>query len=230
MTTINLAADKRSVTGRKVKTLRRQEIIPANVYGKKTKSFAVQVASDGFKKAYDQAGETGLLELAVGKDKHHVLISKVQTHPVSQDILHIDFREVDLKEKITAAVPLEVVGQAPAEKSGLGTLVVQLDEIEFEALPTDFPEKIEVDVSSLSEVDQAIYVKDLSYDKTKLETQQPEDDIVVKIEPPQEEKVEAPVVTEVIEGEAPADGQPAAEGEAPATTAPTPEENKKEGN
>lgn len=227
MTTINLKADKREITGRKVKNLRKQNLIPANVYGKKTKSFAIQLTSDDFKKAYDQAGETGLIELSVDKDKHHVLISNTQIHPVTQEVLHIDLREVDLKEKIAASVPLEVVGEAPAEKTGLGTLVVQLDEIEFEALPTDFPEKIEVDVSALTEVDQAIFVKDLKYDKSKLTTEQSEDDIVVKIEPPQEEKIEEPAPVEGEEGaEAPAEGEQApAEGETPAAEGEAKPEN-----
>lgn len=194
MTAINLKAEKRTVTGRKVKKLRREGLLPANVYGKNEASQALQLSVVEFEKAYKEAGETGLVELSVGGDTKHVLISNIHTNPVTDEYLHVDFRQVSLKEKVVANVPVEIVGEAQAEKDGIGTLVVQLNDVEVEALPLDLPESFKVDVGILVEVDQAIYVKDLKYDKAKVEIKNDLEAIVAKIEPPQkEEVVEVPV-------------------------------------
>lgn len=206
-----LKAEERKVCGRKVKTVRAQGLIPGNVFGKKMKSQAVQVDKKEFESVYSEVGETGLVTLQLGKDELPVLVSNVQKHPVSDDFIHIDFRQVDLKAKITAEVPVEIVGESPAEKQAIGTVVQYLNQVEVEALPTDLPEKFEVDTSILVEVDQAIYVKDLKVDASKIEIKTNPEEIVAKVEPPQkEEVVEEPVAAE---GEAPAEG--AAEGEAP---------------
>lgn len=185
--------------------------MPANIYGKKIKSLAVQVKADEFQKVFSEAGETGLVELKLGEKVHPVLIHNVQLGPVSDLPLHIDFLEVSLKEKVTATVPIELIGESPAEKEG-GVVVQQMHEIEVEALPTDLPEKIEVDISGLAEIDQAIKAGELKVDKTKVEIKEDPERIVVSIAPPaKEEEVAPPPVAQ----EAPAEGEaPApAEGE-----------------
>ncbi|MEK7498162.1 MAG: 50S ribosomal protein L25, partial [Patescibacteria group bacterium] len=174
------------------------------------KSEAVQVDAKEFAKVFDKAGETGIVELVEGKTTRPVLVHDVQIHAVTNEPLHVDFMQVDLKVKVTATVQVEVEGESPAEKSGIGTLVQQLQEIEVEALPADLPEKFIVDATKLEEVDQAILVKDLDYDKSKVEVKTDPESIVAKVEPPQKEVViEAPVET-VVEGET-----PAVEGETP---------------
>lgn len=201
---ITLKSEKRDLVGRKVKNLRKVGKIPANIFGKNVTSEAITVDAKEFAEAYKKSGETQLIDMG-GRS---VLVSKIQYHPVSREILHVDLRQVDLKEKIEAMVPVELTGESPAEKQGLGTVVQQLDEIQVEALPTDLPEKIVVDQSVLVEVDQAIYVKDLKVD-SKVDVLTDAESIVAKVEPPQaEEVVEAPVA---VEGEA-----QAAEGEKPA--------------
>lgn len=192
MDKITLKAEKREVFGRKVKSLRRDGILPGNVYGKKEKSLAIQVELREFQKVFDEAGETGLLDLLVGKTSKPVLIDNVQEDPVTSNFLHVDFRQVDLKEKITAEVPIEIVGEPPAEKQGLGTLVQHIDEVEVEALPMDFPDKFEIDVTKLEDVGMALFVKDLTYDKKKVKIESDLEEIVVKIEPLREEEKEAP--------------------------------------
>lgn len=209
MTNYKLSLDKRQIFGRKVKSLRSSGRIPANIFGKNIESEAVSVEYKEFDKVFKVAGETQIIDLS-GRP---VLVSNVHVDPTSGDYLHVDFRQIDLKEKITAHVPVEIVGESPAEKQSLGTVVQQLDEIEVEALPTDLPEKIEVDQSVLVEVDQAVFVKDLKIDKritllTDLES------IVVKVEPPQkEEVVETPAQVEEGEGDVVAEGETIAEGE-----------------
>lgn len=223
MDRIKLSANAREVLGRKVKTLRRDGLLPANVYGKNVKSLAVQLPVKEFNTVFEKAGETGLIDLAVDGEIRPVLITNVQLHPTTDLPLHADFRQVDLKEKITAPVPIELTGESLAEKTGVGILVQQMNEVEVEALPTDLPEKIVVDVSKLENVDDAVLVSTLDVDRSKVAITAEPEQIVVKIEPPaKEEEVAPPPAEEAVveEGaEAPAaegEGAPAPEGEAPA--------------
>ncbi|MEK7169030.1 MAG: 50S ribosomal protein L25 [Patescibacteria group bacterium] len=204
---ITLKSDKRESFGRKVKRLRKEGKIPGNIFGKKIKSEAISVDKKEFTEVFEKAGETQIIDLA-GKP---VLVSNAQVDPVTGEYLHIDFRQVDLTEKIEARVPVEVIGESPAEKQGIGTVVQQLHEIEVEALPADLPEKLIVDATLLTEVDQIVYVKDLKFDK-KVEVKTDVESIVVKVEPPQKEEV-VEVAPALVEGEAAAE-TPAVEGEA----------------
>ncbi len=159
-----LKATPRTLVGRKVKKLRKEGLIPATVYGKKIQSVSVSLSLDQFLALYKQAGETGLVELTVQgetKKTRPVLIHTVQVDPVTSDILHVEFHQVDLKEKVHASVPIEVVGVAPAVVNKIGVLITVLDEIEVEALPAELPEKVSVDVSVLTQVGQEIKVSDL---------------------------------------------------------------------
>ncbi len=224
-----LTAQKREVIGRKVKTLRAQGLLPANIYGKKVKSQSISVGLKDFEDIFKKAGETSLVTLVLknGKSEERaVLISNVQKDPISETPIHIDFRQVDLKEKVTAEVPVELKGESPAEKTSVGTVVQYIDEIEVEALPGDLPEKFVVDVSSLAEVDQAFFVKDLEIDKAKVTLKVAPEEIVVKVEPPQkEEEVAPPPAAEVpVEGAVPAEGG----AEAPAGETAAVEEEKTE--
>lgn len=207
-----LKAEKRTIEGRKVKNLRKGGLLPGNVYGKKTKSQAVQVNLKDFEKTYKEIGETGLLTLSVGSEERPVLIHNLQLNPISDEPVHVDFLQVDLKEKVEADIPVELIGESSAEKQAVGTVVQYLNEIKVEALPTDLPEKFEVDISVLVEVDQSIVIKDLKYDKAKVEVKTNPDEIVAKVEPPQkEEVVEAPPAP--AEGEVPAEGAAETTGE-----------------
>ena len=158
-----LQAEKRKIAGKKVNSLRRQGILPANIYGKKIKSISVQLSLKDFDTLFKEVGETGLVELSVaGEEKPRpVLVHNVQLHPVTSQPLHTDFFQVDLKEKITAMVPLALVGESLAVKDKKGVLLHTLNEIEVEALPQDLPDKLEVDATALSEVDQEIKVGEL---------------------------------------------------------------------
>jgi large subunit ribosomal protein L25 len=193
----SLKAEDRKITGRKVKNLRNEGMLPANIYGKGIKSQAVKTELSEFTKIFSEAGETGLVELSVGSKKLPILIHNVQVDPVDSSYLHADFYQVNLKEKVVAQVPLELVGESPAVKLGLGTVVQYTDEIEVEALPTDLPDKFEINIDKLKEVDQTISIKDLVVDKNKIEIKAEPEQILVKVEPQREEEVEPePVATE----------------------------------
>lgn len=228
MDKINLKAEIRKVVGRKVSQLRSAGLLPANIFGKKIKSQSIAVKLTDFLDVYKKAGETSLITLTVGADEKAVLVANVQVSPLTDKPIHVDFHQVDLKEKVTANVHIEMTGESPAEKLSIGTVVQYIDEVEVEALPTDLPDKLIVDISKLAEVDQAIYIKDLDLDTKKVEVKVSPDEIVFKVEPPQKEEVVVAPVAEV-----PAEGAPAAEvkpGEegaaAPAEGEQKPEEKK----
>lgn len=156
-----LKVEKRDIQGKKVRKLRRTGIIPANIYGADFTSTAVQLPLKEFDKVFNIVHETGLVDLDLGGTVIPVLIKNVQINPSTETALHADFHKVNLKEKITAKVPVEATGEAKAETDKVGLLEQPIMEIEVEALPTDLPEKIEVNVEKLAAVDEQILVSDI---------------------------------------------------------------------
>lgn len=205
-----LEAQKRKIFGRKIKKLRAEGVLPANVYGSKIKSTAIQVDLKDFEKIYQEAGETGIINLKVKGEKkvRPVLIHNLQLDPVTNLPLHVDFHQIKLKEKTTVEVPVELVGEAPAEKEGVGILVTLLNSFEVEALPADLPEKLEVDISQLVKVDDVVRVKDIKIDEKKVKILADENEIVVKIEPPTKEEEVAPPEEKAAEEKAPEETPP----------------------
>lgn len=209
-----LTGEKRKITGRQVKQLRKDGILPANIFGKKVKSLAIQLSAKEFFPVFEKAGETGVVELTVKSEAstRPVLIHNVQKDPVSDLPLHIDFYQVDLKEKITANIPVEIIGEAPAVSQKIGILIQPLTEVEVEALPTDLPEKLTISVVKLEKIDDAVIVKDLpAVSGVKILTDA--NQILAKIEPLAKEEVVAPPVAEAApaEGEAKAEVKPGEE-------------------
>src|SRR3990167_3263670 len=205
-----LNALPRTMTGRKVKKLRREGQIPANVFGKKIKSNSISITLADFQKVSKEVGETGLVDLLIKGEKtaRPCLIVNTHIHPVTSAPLHADFHQVDLTQKVTANIPVELVGESPAVKEKGALLITLLNEIEVEALPTDLPEKFTVDVTGLKEFDDAVLVKDLKVDsKVTINTQAEE--AIVKAQEPKEEEVP-------VEAPAPAEGEVPAAGETPA--------------
>lgn len=208
MTTYELSANARTVFGRKTKQLRKKGIVPANIFGKNIKSLAIELESSILLDTMRHAGETNLIHLKIkGEDKAHpVLVSGYAQDPVTDQMLHVDFHEVDLKQKTTATVPLKTVGESEAVKSGM-VLVMMKNELEVEALPTDLPDAIEVDISVLTEVGSTIHAKDLKFDRSKVTVEIAEDEVIATIqEPAKEEVVEPAAPVEGEEGAAPAEG------------------------
>lgn len=157
-----LAVEKRSTLGKQVKKLRRTGVIPANIYGADFSSVSVQLPVKEFNNVYAIAGETGLVDLELDGQVIPVLIKNIQANPVTGDVLHADFHKVNLKEKVTAKIPVEAVGEAKAAVDEIGLLEQPMMEVEIEALPTELPEKIEVNIENLAAVGDQIVVSDLS--------------------------------------------------------------------
>lgn len=233
MDRLSLKAEERKILGKKVKKLRKDGQLPGHVFGKGLETEAVSVDGKIFLKTFKEAGETGLIDLKIGAEKiRPVMIKGVQYDPVSGDPVHVDFYQVNLTQKVKVPVPLVLIGEQP-ESAHLGeTIVLQtLNEIEVEALPTDLIEKIEVDIATLKNIDDAITVGQLQFDRSKLTIEAGEDEIVVKLAPAiteemkkqmEEEAAAAAQVAEAgaaegVEGTAPAEGEVVpAEGEKPA--------------
>ena len=185
---IQIKAEKRNQFGRKVKGLRKKGILPANIYGKKIKSEAIAVNLEDFEKVYKQAGETNVVYIEIGKERRPVLIHNVQKDPVNDSLLHVDFHQVDLKEKVTTKVPVIIIGESLAEKQGLGTVIQYVDEIEIEALPTDIPESFELSADKLLQLDDQIKVEEISYDKDKINILEDKEKVIVRVEPLRKEE------------------------------------------
>ncbi len=165
MQKINLKAEKREITGKQVKKLRKEGKLPVGVFGKEIKSESLSVPLKEFMAIYAKAGETGLIELEYGGKTQHVLVSNVQIHPLTRQPLHAELHAVKLTDKIKANVPVHLEGESPAVKDGVGVLLQTLNEIEVEALPTELPEEVLADVNGLTEVGQQIKVSDLKLPK-----------------------------------------------------------------
>lgn len=161
----SLTAVKREITGKKVRHLRKEGILPGNVYGKAMKSLSLQLPLKEFVKVYDKVHETGLVDLTIDKEILPVLIKNVQIHPITYTPLHADFFKVNLKEKVRATVPIIAVGEAKAVTDKLGVLLQTLSEVEVEALPADLPENIEVNIENLANIDDHINISDIKISK-----------------------------------------------------------------
>ncbi len=211
-----LKAEERKILGKKIKTLRREGILPGNVYGKGLSSIALQVQLADFEKVHKEVGDTGLIELELNGNHHPVLVKNLQMNYKSSTPLHADFYQVNMKEKVKAMVPVVTVGEPKAVTDKIGLLLQTISEVEIEALPDHLAENIEVNVEHLAELDQQITVGDLKAPEG-VEILTDPGQTVVKIaelvvaEPePTEEEVAAEGAEGETEGEATAEG-----GEAP---------------
>ncbi|MDO8269427.1 MAG: 50S ribosomal protein L25 [Candidatus Levybacteria bacterium] len=156
-----LNAEKRIVLGKKVRHLRKEGILPANMFGKGIKSLSVQLPITEFQEVYKKVHETGLVDLAIDGENHPILIQNVHIHPITHTPLHADFFKVNLKEKVKATIPIVAVGEPKAITDKIGVLLQALSEVEVEALPADLPEHIEVNVEKLAQIDENITVADM---------------------------------------------------------------------
>lgn len=224
-----LKADKRTVLGSKVKQLRRAGIVPANLFGKTIESQAIQVNAIDFNRVYKEAGETSLVWVKVeGEDKERpTLVTSVAFSPMTGDKMHVDFHQVNLKEKVTANVPVEIIGESELISSNMAVLSQSLNEIEIEALPTEIPESIVFDISALKEIGDHLLVSDAKVG-AEVEIKTDPEQMVVSLQEPQKE--EEPLVTEEVAedatgAETPAEGS---EGEKPVEGEAKSEETPKE--
>ena len=211
--TQKIAVRARSITGKKVQSLRRDGVLPGVVFGGHKDSANVQTDLREFERGYRRWGNTTLVTLeGLSEGEQPVLIHDVTRSTLNGKLLHVDFLRVSLTEKVHADVPLHFVGESPAVKGG-GVLVHAKSEISVEAFPQDIPHAIEVDLTKLLEIDDSLYVRDLQVDTSKVEIQDDVDELVVRVVPVRVEE-EAPAPAAAGEGAEAAEGAEGEEGEA----------------
>ncbi len=187
--TVTLTAEKRSLT-KKAKSLRAAGMLPGVVYGPKQEPMPVVLNKKDFDKVFKDAGESTIIELSGLGAPVSVLVKDVDFAATKGGIMHVDFYAVNMKEKITTMVPLELVGEAPAVKAG-GIVNHVLHEIEITCMPADLPSHIDVDITALANLHDMIHVSDLKLGKG-IEVETGAEEIVVIIGEPAEEE-ETPV-------------------------------------
>ncbi len=182
---MELKAEKREIFGKKNNLLRDERLLPAVIFGKGLESMPIVVDYNSFVKVFKEAGETSVIYIEVDGKKHPVLVKDMQIHHITSKPIHIGFYEVDLKEKINADIPVEVINEELNElvKGGEALVLALLNEIEVEALPTDLPESFIIDATKLVDMDSVITIADLEYDREKVEIVGIEpDEIVAKLD------------------------------------------------
>ncbi|MFO7773603.1 MAG: 50S ribosomal protein L25 [Dehalococcoidia bacterium] len=163
MDKIELKVAKRDILGKRVKHLRRQGITPLHVFGHGIESLALQCSTDQIERVLAQAGYTGLVNLKLDNEKKSrtVVVREFDRDWRKGQLLHVDFYQVRMDEKMRLEIPVVRVGEAPALKSKDNMLEHELDTLSVECLPGRIPTEIEVDISSLVEAGQSIRVKDV---------------------------------------------------------------------
>jgi len=217
MEQMELRAHTRKLMGKKSRFLRRQGVTPVHLFGRNVESLSLQCDTAQLEQLLVRAGRTKLIGLKLdgARKLRSAVVREVQRDPLSDGLVHVDFYQVSMEEKIKVEVPIVLVGEAPALKSKGNILSHELNSLHIECLPDRIPSTVEVDVSSLAEEDQSIHVKDIALGEGIAVLDDPEH-VVVKVSVLHIEKIEeVEKVAEVV-----------AEG---AEEAPSPEEEPKEG-
>ena len=158
MNSVILEAQTRSVFGRKVNGLRRAHITPIHVYGLGADSLSLQTDAHQLLRTLATVGRTTPLTVAADGDEHFVMVREVQRHPVTSQVLHVDLLRVSRTQKMRADVPLQIEGEAPGARLDGAMLLQDLHEVTVEALPTDLPHVLAVDISTLAKIGSSVRV------------------------------------------------------------------------
>lgn len=217
MDQITITASKRELKAKQADKLRREEILPAVLYGHGLESQPIEVSARDFAKVFKKAGESTLVSLTLDGQSRPVLIHEVQRHFLNDQPIHVDFYAVNMNEKLTTHVALHFIGASPAVKSLGGILSKNLSEVEVECLPADLPPYFEIDISKLNTFEDAIRVSDLPV-SDKIKILENPDELITNVAPPRSEAElaeleSAPVAEDVSTVEGVADKEEGEEGE-----------------
>ena len=216
MADLTLKAAKRDILGKKTRFLRRRSITPTHLFGHGIESLALQCDTAELQRLITQGGTTRLIDLKIEAEKRprSVFIREIQRDALNGQLLHVDFYQIKKTEKITADIPIVLLGEAPATRSKENIIYQELTQLGVECLPENLPPQIEIDLSSLEEANQAIYVRDIILDPDIAVTTDT-DQLVVKVSQVAMEKEEVVEVAEAeaveAEAEAPAEEEPKGE-------------------
>jgi large subunit ribosomal protein L25 len=216
---LELSAEPRTVLGKAVRQLRREGLVPANIFGHGA-SRAIQAPARAIEQLLNHGGRSAIVSIALdGGQPQTALVKGYQRDPRSGRLLHVDFQAVSLDERVTATVPLRFVGEPPAVRLFDAVLTHPVSELKVKALAKELPEAIEVDLSPLTELHAAIHVEDLK-PPSGVELLDPAEEVIAVVLPPK--------VKEEIEAEAAAVSAEAEPAAAPVAAPPAPEERQEE--
>ena len=178
MDTITLEAKRRTVTGKKVKALRREGLLPAVLYGHEFEPTPITLDMHEASRILGKLGSSSILKIDLEGEPLNALVRDRQRDYLKSMFLHVDFQVVSMTEKLRANVTINVVGTSPALKEYNAIVEQLINEIEVESLPGNLPEKFEVDVTRLTEIGDQILVKDLDLPEGVTISLDPEETIV----------------------------------------------------
>ena len=189
-----LKLDRRTVTGKKVKQLRRDGVIPVHVYGAGIEPASLQIDDRIINRLLPEVGSNVpvSVEYEDHEGEHICFVREVQRHPVTDLVIHVDFLKVDVSQTVSAEVPLAVTGISPAVTDMAGTLLQNVQSLLIEALPMDMPAELSLDVSDLIDFNASIVVRDVKVPGNVIVLNNP-DDIIARVAPP---RLEVEVVEE----------------------------------
>lgn len=189
-----LNAKIREIVGNNIQTLRENGLVPAVLYGHKVANINLEIDEIELQKLLAKISESDLIDLIIAdKPSVKVLIHDISYDPLKNTIKHLDFYQVNMKEKITTRIELNFINESPAVKDLGGVLVKTLDAIEVECLPNDLISHIDIDLSFLKEIGSIIRAKDLAIPQSLTLLTDPETVIVLTEEPKKE--IEKPIET-----------------------------------
>ena len=200
MDQIELNVTKREILGKKVRFLRRQGITPVHLFGHGIESQALQCDAAKLQQVLAEAGKTKLINFKIDGEKkaRSVIVREVEIELPRRGLVHVDFYQVRKAEEMKVEVPVVLVGEAPALKVRENTLLQELDTLSVECLPANIPASVELDISSLTESEQVLRVKDIELEKGVTVLNDPEV-VVAKISALRVEEVVEEVVEEAVE-------------------------------
>jgi len=185
---LSLKATVRTQFGKKLKKLREEGLFPGVLYGRKTENIPISLKYKDFDSVYKEVGESALISIEVNDKENVVLIRDVVVHPLTDKLVHSDFYQVPMDEKITITIQISFENEAPAVKNEGAVLIRNIYELDVSALPKSLPGEITADLSALEHIDDSILVKDISLPEgVSIEA---EDDLVIaSVSAPKEEEI-----------------------------------------
>ncbi|MBK7319038.1 MAG: 50S ribosomal protein L25 [Anaerolineales bacterium] len=202
MEKVVLKASKREVTGKQVKALRRDGQLPAVIYGRHVEPIAISLEAHSTGLVFAKLTSSTLVTIDVDGTEYAALVREKQRNYIKGNLTHIDFLAVDLTEKITTKVHLTFTGVSSAVKDYSAVLVHRMEQLEVECLPTDLPERILVDISTIKEIGNSIRVRDIALPEN-VAVLEDADEIVIIATLAKEEVAEEGAVVPGVEAAAP---------------------------
>ena len=205
MEKVVINATKRDVVGKQVKALRRAGKLPAVIYGRHTEPININLEAHSASQALAKLSVSSLVTINVDGTEYPALVREKQRDYIKNRLLHVDFLAVSMTEKLRTSVRVYFIGVSGAVKDFNAVLVHNLEQLEVECLPTDLPERIEVDISSLEKPGEGIRVRDVKVADNVRLLNDPDTMVAVATFPKIEEEAVAVPGAEVV---TPAAGEP----------------------